>query len=396
MNKEEALKLYEQRMTRMNNAVELKENDRVPIFSLIDNWALFYYGTNLKTAMNDPEIEFAAYSKAYNDFKFDVAGFPGITIALNFIGSLGGGIYKTDMDTIQIQSSQSEIMPVEDYDLLTKDPKSYLLNTALPKKFKIFQEGTIEEKFGKYANSVGILLHWFQERTNFFERYKNEFGLPVPNAVPPFVPADLILDTLRDFKGTISDVKRCPDKLAEACMSILLNFNIPTAYATLPHPVYDKYLNLFLHLPPFLKAKDFEKVYWPSFKLYIETFAKQGYKFMILFERNYEHLYDYLQELPKGCILGMFEDDDLRKTKKALSKNMCIGGGISTNDLAYKTPQQCVDIAKRVIDNLAPGGGYVFSVDRVMNSYNDAKPECLKAVNEFVYEYGRYYKEEKI
>lgn len=390
MDNTEALELYEQRMTRMNNAVELKANDRVPIFSLVDNWALFYYGTNLKAAMNDPEIEFAAYSKAHTDFKFDAAAFPGLTMPLKFVGSLGGGIYQTDMETIQIATSHSEIMPVEDYDLLIKDPKSYLLNVVLPKKFKIFQEGTIEEKFEKCTNSIGLLLQWFQERSNFSERYKNEFGLPVPNAVPPFIAADLFLDCLRDFKGTINDVKRRPDKLAEACMSLCVNYNIPTTYASLAQPVYDKYLNLFLHLPPYLKPKDFEKVYWPSFKLYIETFAKQGYKFMILFEKNYEHLYDYLQELPEGCILGMFEDDDLRNTKKALSKNICIGGGISTNDLAYKTPQQCVDIAKELIDDLAPGGGYVFSVNRVMNSYNDAKPECLKAVTDFVYEYGRY------
>lgn len=383
------LKLYEERMTRLNNAVELKINDRVPIMGFIDNWALFYYGTTLNEAKNNNEIEYAAYSKALTDFKFDAAAFPGITLPLNFADSLGGSIYDSNMETIQIATGHSEIMPVEDYDRIIEDPEGYLLNVIIPRKHKIFQDGTTKEKYERYANSINEFLKFGQQRTTMFEKYKNEHGLPIPNAVPPYIPADLILDNLRDFKGTMSDVKRCPDKMAEACMS-LLKLNIKCTYGVMPTPLNDKYINLFLHLPPYLRPKDFEKVYWPSFKVYIETFAAQGYKFFILFEKNYEHLYDYLQELPKGCILGMFEEDDLRKTKKALGKNICIGGGIGTNDLAYKTPQQCVDIAKGLIDDLAPGGGYVFSVDRVMNSMNDAKPECLKAVTDFVYEYGVY------
>ncbi|NTW72580.1 MAG: hypothetical protein HGA49_10130 [Eubacteriaceae bacterium] len=385
------LKLYEERMKRLNNAVELKANDRVPIFALVDNWALFYSNSKLKDAKNDIEVDYAAYSKALTDFKFDASAFPAVTWPLRFSESLGGGIYTShgEMETIQIATGQSEIMPASDYDKLIADPKGYILNTIIPKKHKIFQEGTTEEKFERFANSVGEFLKFVQGRTMLFERYKNEHGLPIVNAVPPMQPADLILDYLRDFKGTMSDIRRCPDKMAEACMA-LMKLNIINTYAVMPTPLYDRYINIFMHLPPFLKPKDFEKVYWPTFKAYVETFAAQGYKFMILFEKNYEHLYDYLQELPKGCILGMFEEDDLRKAKKALGKNICIGGGMRTNDLAFKTPQQCVDIAKGLIDDLAPGGGYVFSTDKILASMNDAKPECLRAVTDFVYEYGVY------
>ncbi len=209
-------------------------------------------------------------------------------------------------------------------------------------------------------------------------------------AVGPYIAGDILLDSLRDFAGSVSDIKRRPQQFADACMALTSKFTIPATYGSLPFAAKDKYLHLFLHLPPFLKVKDFEKAYWPSFKLYVETFAAQGYKFIILFEKNWEHLYDYLQELPFGCILGLFEEDDLRKTKKALGKTMCIGGGISTNDLAYKTSQECIDVAKRAIDEIAPGGGFVFCTDKVLNSKNDAKRENLIAVNEFVRDYGVY------
>lgn len=382
--------IYQQRLNRLTDAVELKKGDRVPIHSLIDNWALFNYPTTLKEARNDIELEYAAYSKATAEAYFDTISFPGITMPLNFMGSLGGGIYSGEMETIQIETGLSEIMSPEEYPKLIADPRSFFLNEILPRKHAIFQSGTIDEKYHKLAQSISLLIKFFHERATLVNRFKEEHGLPVIEAVAPFAAGDLLLDSLRDFAGSVNDIKRRPKEFADACMTITEQFTIPATFAALSQPANDKYLHMFLHLPPFIRAKDFEKTYWPSFKKYIETFAVQGYKFAILFEKNWSHLYEYLQELPAGCILGFFEEDDLKVVKEKLSKNMCIAGGISTNDLMYKSPQECIDVAKKIIDDVAPGGGFVFSTDKALLGKNDAKKECMIAVNEFVHEYGVY------
>lgn len=383
------LKLYEERVNRMKNAIEHKPNDRVPIFGLVDNWALSYYGTTLKEATENLDLEYAAYSKALTDFQYDMGAFPGVTAPLKFMTSLGDGIYSDNTETLQIASSQSEIMSADEYDAFIEDPMKFMVSTILPRKVGILKSGTVEEKFGRLAQSLSYFSEFGQSRQVLFERYKNEYGLPIPNAASPFTPADLFLDCLRDFKGTMLDVRRNPDKLAEACMR-LVEPMIQATYAILPQPADDKYLNMFLHLPPYLKPKDFEKIYWPPFKAYVEHFAGQGYKFMILFEKNWSHLHEYLKELPKNCILGMFEEDDLREAKKVFGDTICIGGGMKTADLQFKTPEQCIDIAKGLIDDLAPGGGYVFSTDKVQLSASDGKPENIKAVTDFVHDYGVY------
>ena len=59
-------------------------------------------------------------------------------------------------------------------------------------------------------------------------------------------------------------------------------------------------------------------------------------------------------------------------------------------DLYYGTKEECLDLAKGLIDDLAPGGGYIFSTNRAMIAPTDGNPENLKAVNEFVREYGVY------
>lgn len=383
------LKLYDARVQRMARAIGHEANDRVPIFGLVDNWALFYYGTTLSAAKEEIELEYAAYAKALTDFKFDMGAFPGITFPLKFAEALEGGIYSNNTETIQIATSKSEIMSPDEYPEFNKDPMAFIVNKILPRKCGIFKEGNAGEMFQKLGRALGEFSAFGQSRQLLTQRYKIEHGLPICCAAAPFMPADLFLDCIRDFKGTMMDVRRNSDALAEACMG-LLELEIKAAYAILPSPAEDKYLSIFLHLPPYLKPKDFEKIYWPSFKAYIEHFAGQGYKFMILFEKNWEHLHEFLTELPKNCILGLFEEDDLRKAKKIFGDTICIGGGMKTTDLQYKTREQCLDIAKGLIDDLAPGGGYVFTTDKVMLSANDGTPENLKAVTDFVYEYGVY------
>lgn len=386
---DDQLKLYDERVQRMRRAIAHEANDRVPIFGLVDNWALFYYGTTLSAAKKDADLEYAAYSKALTDFKFDMGAFPGITFPLKFAEALGGGIYDNGTETIQIATGQSELMSPDEYPAFIKDPMAFIVNKILPKKCGIFKSGTVEEMFGKLGRAIGEFSAFGQSRGMLAQRYKTEHGLPICTAAAPFMPADLFLDNIRDFKGTMMDVRRHSDALAEACMA-LVPYEIQATMAILPCPAEDKYLGVFLHLPPYLKPKDFEKVYWPSFKAYVEHFAAKGYKFMILFEKNWEHLHEFLQELPKNCILGLFEEDDLRKAKKIFGDTICIAGGMKTTDLQYKTKQQCLDIAKGLIDDLAPGGGYVFSTDKVMLSANDGKAENLKAVTDFVYDYGVY------
>lgn len=384
------LSLYEERVRRVNDAIELREPDRVPVLSQIDNWALSYYGITLTEALNDVEQEYQAYSKSFTDFSFDGAIFGGITFPLNFVYALGGGIYNNKMDTIQIATGHAELMSADEYDLLIADPIKFIRDTLLPRKHKIFQEGTVQEKFGKYANAVSAFMQYAQTRGMLNERYKQEHGFPVfNNGACSCMATDAIMDYLRDFKGIMQDIKRCPEKVAEAS-DVLVDLMIKKTLGVAPQPASDRYVQLFLHLPQFIRAKEFEKVYWPSFQKYVNAITNHGHKIVILFEKNWEHLYEYIQELPKGKILGFFEEDDLRKAKKALGKTMCIAGGLMTNDLSYGTKEHCLDVVKGLIDDLAPGGGFILTTDKGLMSPNDAKPENLRAVIEFALQYGSY------
>jgi hypothetical protein len=58
---------------------------------------------------------------------------------------------------------------------------------------------------------------------------------------------------------------------------------------------------------------------------------------------------------------------------------------MSTDLLGYRTKEQCIDYAKKLINTL--GDGYVFSQDKMISFRNDAKRENVIAVNDFVRSY---------
>ena len=86
----------------------------------------------------------------------------------------------------------------------------------------------------------------------------------------------------------------------------------------------------------------------------------------------------------------MIENGDPAYFKKTIGGNVSLVGGIPSIMLRDCTPEESVEAAKRALDVYAPGGGYIFSQDKILLSAADAAPENLKAVNEYVRDNGKY------
>ena len=81
---------------------------------------------------------------------------------------------------------------------------------------------------------------------------------------------------------------------------------------------------------------------------------------------------------------------DTKELKKNFGKDLTFyGGGVDTQRvLPHGTPQEVRDEVKRRIDDLAPGGGFIFNT--VHNIQADVPPENIMAMWEAVREYGVY------
>ena len=81
---------------------------------------------------------------------------------------------------------------------------------------------------------------------------------------------------------------------------------------------------------------------------------------------------------------------DTRRLKAAYGRDITFwGGGVDTQQvLPFGTPQQVRDEVRRRIDDLAPGGGFVFNP--VHNIQAFVPPENIVAAFDEAFEYGRY------
>ena len=81
---------------------------------------------------------------------------------------------------------------------------------------------------------------------------------------------------------------------------------------------------------------------------------------------------------------------DTRELKRKFGKDLTFyGGGMDTQHvLPHGTPQEVRDEVKRRMDDLAPGGGFIFNT--VHNIQADVPPENIMAMWEAVREYGVY------
>ena len=88
--------------------------------------------------------------------------------------------------------------------------------------------------------------------------------------------------------------------------------------------------------------------------------------------------------------VGAVGMDDTASLKREFGRDLTFWGGACENQkiLPFGTPDEVREETKRRIDDLAPGGGFVFSP--VHNIQDGVPPENILAMFEVAHEYGVY------
>lgn len=136
-----------------------------------------------------------------------------------------------------------------------------------------------------------------------------------------------------------------------------------------------------------MSLKQFETFYWPTLKGLILGLIEAGLTPCPFFEGDYTSRLEYLLELPRGKVLGHFDNSDMHKVKEVLGKKMCIMGNAPSSLLQTGTQQDVKDYCQKLIDVVGTGGGFILSP---RSSIDEAKPENIKAMLDFTKEYGIY------
>ena len=141
----------------------------------------------------------------------------------------------------------------------------------------------------------------------------------------------------------------------------------------------------------------YKKLIWPYHKKLFEFIKKQAKGKVYIFFHNDGAIYETLPLLIEAGVdimnpwqvncKGM---DDTAKFKREFGKDLTIwGGSCDTQEvLPFGTPQEVRDETRRRIEDLAPGGGFIFAPIHVIQGH--VPPENIMAWWETLQEYGTY------
>ena len=384
--------LYRERIGRFDAVMNKRIPDRVPIIPNMGTWMYHQSGVSVRRAFTEDPDEIVRAAAWLNDALPMMDGLISTsnTIPINLASRLGEGIYVVSDSGVQIRGGGGKLMEPEEYPLLKSDPLRFFANVMIPRKFDSLRGASFERKVDIIKQAFRDFVEFNHFNAHADARIESELGLPLITKGTNFLAPDVVLDYLRDFVGISRDVRRCPDELLEACLS-LYDFILGMFRESLP-PQDPKLIFSPLHLPTYLRPKDFAKLYLPFMKRYLqEVSVERGYSVYFFMENEWMPYLDLLQELPDNTkFVGLFESGNLAEIKRRLGDKMVVMGGMPVSLLYMGTKDAVIDKAKECLDTLAPGGGYIFSSDKTLLTSTDGKLENVVAACEYIAAHGKY------
>lgn len=408
--------LYQERLRRVQDAIELKQPDRVPFVPFMSFFPAKYCGISCQEYMYDLDKEYATTKKTILDFEpdmysnpFPLFGVGAILETLDFkqIKWPGHGVQPD----VTYQFVEAEYMKVEEYDAFLSDPSDFLLRAYLPRVCGALEplkmlpsliksyylriaRNTIVFSIPEVASAMeslfkaGAQAQIMATKANEFAKEMQELGFPPMFGGTCNAPFDHIGDHFRGTKGIMLDMYRNPDKLLKAMakvLPVLVESTIADAKKTKTPIIF---IPLHKGLDGFMSPEQFNKFYWPTLREVIVELINAGLTPMPLWEGDCTSRLEIIKDIPAGKAMYWFERTDIFKAKKVLGDHICIRGNVPPSLLNSGTPNEIKDYSKKLIDIVGKGGGFI--MDGAIGIPDEAKPENVRAWAEFTREYGLY------
>lgn len=383
----ETNKLFAEKYENFQKAINRQEGAYVPNAMTNTGGGLFWSG---KTAF-DVAGNHHAYAQAITSFLdetwMDASTMSGITTTPRRDAAFPTAENRLAADGT-LTHLQTPLMKAEEYDQLIADPKGYIANVLLPRKYPYLYEcrDVAKAALKVYAEEQ---VDNFVMQMGYTNKYLAEtYGVYTCVDVTCMIntPLDYIFDYFRGFRGTLTDLRRQKDKIP-AALEAIWEYRSAAQVAG-PFDPSKGFAFQPCHIPAYLSPKQYKELYWPYEKKLIEWVASNGGKIFLAMEGRWENIMDCFLDVPKDSVVLNVDDDDFLKVHEVLGDHQILCGGLKLADTRLKTFDQIKDDIKRVIDTCAPGGGFIFSTDKGLLTPGDVNSTLIEAFN-FAHEYSK-------
>jgi hypothetical protein len=296
--------LLAERTKRIQEAMRLKQPDRIPIQFVMSYMLAEMYGIARQEQHEDGEKELEMLEKAALYFQPDsIIGLysaykASVVVANRTVKLPGYGLPPNG----SFQFVEGEYMKEKDYDAFLDDPTDWSLRKLWPRIFGKLEGfamlpplglsahaflflsnlGTFKSApLGKALQSLGRAIEAQaaeDERTLKTVQYMASLGFAPPAFAGSVIsaPFDFMSDTLRGMRGIMLDIYRRPDKLLAAQEKVQryqLEYAINWSRSA---GINVSFIPLHRGSDGFMSLKQFEKFYWPQLKALLLGLVEAG------------------------------------------------------------------------------------------------------------------------
>lgn len=408
--------VYNERLKRVYDVIELKVPDRIPIFFNMYHFATKYVGMSVEEVFYNTDKWATADKKSVLDFEPDLHH-------SSIRSSLGYALEAVDFKQFKwpghgapsnsgYQFIEDEYMKADEYDFFLRDPADFAMRVYVPRIYgtlSSFERLPSFESFLRGIQGLNIVSHMLgdTEIVSAIEslckaaresiksadiirdhnKEINNLGFPTFTGATAITSFDTISDYLRGMRGAMLDMYRNPDKLLEACERVYPSIIEGAIAGAKGSGVPRVYIPLHRGSDGFMSPQQFETFYWPGLKKLLCDLIDNGITPCVHWEGTWTRRLEYLALLPKGKVFGYFNATDLFRAKEIIGNTMCIVGGVPNTVLQVGTPEKVVGRCKKLIDVVGKDGGFIIASQGPLDTAN---PDLVKAMFDFTKEYGVY------
>jgi hypothetical protein len=382
--------LMAERVKLFRDAENFRKTDRIPHFANVVTWKVFDAGHTLDEAMTHFDVMEECVLHFLDNYPVDAILDVGIRNQFNITEAFGeGSYYYYDREVVGVRDhAHCTVETLQEY---MDDPIKYAWEKILPEKYGDSwaqkDKAVWKKTFKEYMRYIMFILHM----SGVMKKYSLP-GLspnnPMKGSVVPAV--EILMSDLLGIQQLSVAMRRSSEQLDDF---------IERWEKERMEPIYEKIRasegpdykycfdsSILLLAHNVMNTKQFERFYYPYLKTLLDTYAEKGMNIRLFTEGSILRFADYFKDYPKGLLTFHLEQDDPFEFREALP-NVAIMGGMTTDLLSNGTPDECVAYAKRLCDELGREGGFIFSENKMLSYRNDAKPENMKAVCDFVDSY---------
>jgi uroporphyrinogen-III decarboxylase len=410
-----ATELYQQREKRINEAIKLGVPDRVPLVLNFGYFAAKHGGISYQEAMYDAEKMRLAWTKTITDFQPDAYENPYSTryggrmldiSDFKMIKWPGGGVGPNQ----PFQYLDPENLKVEEYDEFLYDISDFMLRKYWPRVFgaleplknlppirsitsygglvslAVLDTPAMARAIAALAKIKAEAIETLAASRVYCDQMEG-LGFPPVYGASASVPFDAISDRFRGTRGAMIDMYRNPEKL-KAAMEKWLPLTLEGAINSAKKSGCPRvFIALHKGQEYFMSQEQYKEFYWPGFRGLMVGLIDDGLIPCPFVEGDYTSRLEIIRDVPEGKVCYHFERTDIFKAKKILGNRVCIRGGVPITLLCTATPDEVRAHCKQVIDIVGKDGGFIMASGV---SFDDAKPENVRAMIDFTREYGVY------